>query len=245
MRTITFFVRLTQILKFFALLPGFLSFLALQSCQNDELENKAETITDIDGNHYRIVEICGQWWMAENLRTTKFNDGTKILYVTGTSEWEGLDAYHTPAFCWYNNDIANRKIYGALYSEGAVVGLNGKNVCPVGWHVADGDWFKMIKCIDPDANDYGVISLIAGNMVNETGTKHWNCSDNPSTNLTGLTLLPGGFRFINEPPFNGIGEFGSYWMRGSGKLVFHCDGLVSFSEGWDNYGLAVRCVKDE
>jgi uncharacterized protein (TIGR02145 family) len=245
MRTIILSFRLNRILTFFVVQIGFISFLALQSCQKDETDKKPETITDIDGNHYRIVEICGQWWMAENLRTTRFNDGTQILNVTVNTEWEVLGALHTPAYCWYNNDIANKNMYGALYNEGTVSGVNGKNVCPVGWHVADGDWFRMIDCLDPDANDWGMISLIAGNMVNERGTRHWDCSDNPSTNQTGLTILPGGCRFINEPQFNGIGECGIFWIRGSGKLRFYCGGLIAFSEGWDDYGLSVRCVKDE
>jgi uncharacterized protein (TIGR02145 family) len=206
---------------------------------------KSGIIADIDGNYYRTVKICGKWWMSENLRATRFNDGTEIKNVTDNSEWEGLGKYHTPAYCWYNNDVTNKNIYGALYSEGSVNRVNGKNVCPVGWHVAGNEWFTMIHCLDPDANDWGILSLVAGKLVNETGNLHWTCPDNPSTNVTGLSIIPGGSRFINDPPFNAIGQIGLYWTGANGVVRFYCEGVVSFSEGWDDYGFSVRCVKDE
>ncbi len=58
------------------LLAGFL--LLLGSCSKDEDDDKVITVTDQDGNEYCTVTIGSQVWMAENLRTTKFNDGTTI-----------------------------------------------------------------------------------------------------------------------------------------------------------------------
>lgn len=58
------------------------------------------TITDLDGNIYNIISVGTQTWMAENLKTTKFNDGSSIPEVTNGTTWQGLT---TPGYCWYNN----------------------------------------------------------------------------------------------------------------------------------------------
>jgi hypothetical protein len=90
---------------------------------------QAQTVKDIDANVYKTVNIGKQVWMAENLKTTKYNDGSTIPLVTENTAWESLT---TPAYCWYNNDIANKEVYGALYNLYAVI---TNKLCPIGWHV--------------------------------------------------------------------------------------------------------------
>jgi hypothetical protein len=95
------------------------------SCKKSDNSNNpvpGVTVTDIDGNVYHTVTIGTQVWMVENLKTTKYNDGTAIPLVTDGTVW-GSDT--TPAYCWYNNDEGTfKKIYGALYNWFAV--NNGK-----------------------------------------------------------------------------------------------------------------------
>jgi hypothetical protein len=73
---------------------------------------ESEPVTDYDGNTYKTVKIGNQIWMAENLKTTRHNDGQQVPYVTDNVAWDNLQ---TPGYCFYNNDSANFESYDALY----------------------------------------------------------------------------------------------------------------------------------
>lgn len=64
------------------------------------------TLTDADGNIYTTVTIGTQTWTVENLRTTKFNDGTSIPNVSDSIEWSGLYSTTSPGYCYYNNSTS-------------------------------------------------------------------------------------------------------------------------------------------
>jgi uncharacterized protein (TIGR02145 family) len=87
--------------------------------------------------------------MAENLRTTKLNDGTIIPNLSDDSIWVKLQ---TAGLCWYNNDSARfQKFYGPLYNFYAV---NTSQLCPIGWHVPDKS-FSM-SCYDTHLNRFEI-----------------------------------------------------------------------------------------
>ena len=93
-------------------------------------DNPPDPVTDIEGNSYKTVRIGEQVWMAENLTTSTFSDGTEIPDVTDAGSWYELTI---PGFCWYDNDeAANKETYGALYNYYSVI---SGNLCPAGWHV--------------------------------------------------------------------------------------------------------------
>ncbi len=97
-------------------------------------------MVDIEGNVYRTVKIGNQTWMAENLRTTKYNDGQDIPLVAGSYAWGSLT---TPGYCWLNNDQTNKNIYGALYNWYAA---DADKLAPTGWHVPDNeDWAVLVS----------------------------------------------------------------------------------------------------
>jgi hypothetical protein len=74
-------------------------------------------ITDPDGNIYTTITIGTQVWMKENLKTTKFNDGTAIPNITDNIAWATLT---TGAYSDYNNTPSNSTTYGRLYNWYAV-----------------------------------------------------------------------------------------------------------------------------
>jgi len=195
------------------------------------------TMTDIDGNTYKTVTIGTQTWMAENLKVTKYNDGTAIPNVTDETAWSSLT---TGAYCNYNNDPSTAATYGRLYNWYAV---NTGKLCPTGWHVpTDAEWETL--------REYLGGYEVAGGKLKETGTTHWNSPNEGATNASGFTALPGGGRY-NDGTFDYIGDNGIWWSS--------TEGSTSYALGWylnyNNYnltynnsskvdGFSVRCVRD-
>ncbi len=106
----------------------------IMGCHKESAESDV-TVNDIDGNTYNKVRIGSQIWMGENLKTTRLNDGMEVPNVTDTLAWSEMKGM---GYCWYNNDVANKNIYGALYNWFTV---NTSQLCPAGWHVpTDADW---------------------------------------------------------------------------------------------------------
>ena len=119
-----------------------------------------DSISDIDGNTYKTIQIGTQTWMAENLKTTKYNDNSIIPLFTKYSDWHTM---HNPGFGWYNNDSSAFKDYGALYNYYTV--MTGK-LCPAGWHVStDADWATLTNFLGGED--------IAGGKLKEIDTLHW------------------------------------------------------------------------
>jgi len=206
------------------------------SCQKDE--NAPEAITDKDGNVYTSVTIGTQVWMVENLKTTKFNDGTAIPLVTDNTAWKNLV---TPGYCWYNNDAATYKeAYGALYNWYAV---NTGKLCPSGWHVPTvAEWETL--------TDYLGTYVVAGGKLKETGNTHWNAPNAGASNESGFTALPGGDRSSNGA-YDGIGGYGTWWSstedsntEAKFEQILSGFGGVYRDDYAKQNGFSVRCLQD-
>ncbi|HLP74507.1 MAG TPA: fibrobacter succinogenes major paralogous domain-containing protein [Bacteroidales bacterium] len=203
---------------------------------------KVSSVSDIDGNDYRTVRIGDQWWMAENLKTTRFNDGTSIPAVEGNQEWLNTAADHLPAFSWYENNSAYKSTYGALYNWAAA---GNDKLCPTGWRLPESsDIYELSLYIDPESQ-YGYYSAIAGGALKEKGTEHWNSPNEGATDKYAFTALPGGNRNV-EGAFVNLGTAGSWWSdNGLASYNMSSDNAgLSFSEGGNEYGRSVRCVKE-
>jgi uncharacterized protein (TIGR02145 family) len=200
--------------------------------------------TDADSNYYPTVEIGTQIFMAVNLETTHYSDGTPIPLVTENESWFGLTS---PAYCWYDNDSATYKdLYGALYNWWATDTLSnsGKNICPSGWHVpSDAEWTVLANYLGGEN--------IAGNKLKETGTMHWNSPNTGATNETGFTMPGTGWRYGNGE-FHDIGIYNCLWSTTGNndeqayyrELDYNQSYFLKYP-WYKRCGFSVRCVKDE
>ena len=197
-------------------------------------------VQDIDGNTYEVVQIGDQLWMAENLKVTHYRNGDPILSGLAQAEWSQQT---TGAFCYYDNDIRNADIYGAMYNGYAL--SDSRNVAPYGWHVAsDAEWMEMI-------NAFGGYE-VAGHHLRTTGSQYWNSPNEGATNASGFSALPGGYRGTPNGYFGAEGLSCAFWsttqqspshptMRfliDSGSAYVHRNSYSTAS------GYSVRCIKD-
>ena len=208
-------------------------------------------ITDRDGNHYNVVKIGNQVWMAENLKTTHYSNGTAIPLVNNNSSWDALTATDK-AYCWYNDDIANKAIYGALYTWAAA--MNGaastttnpsgiQGVCPTGWHLpSDAEWTTLTTYLGGES--------VAGGKLKETGTTHWNSPNTGATNETGFTALPGGYRGLGGT-FDSYGYYGYWWAAAELDATYawyrnlnYWNSNLDRDSSYKKDGFSVRCLRD-
>ena len=97
-------------------------------------------VFDVDGNGYTTVTIGTQEWLVQNLKVTKYKDGSEIPTGYSGSDWGSLS---TGAYAVYEDDPTNADIYGNLYNWYAVDDIRG--ICPIGWHVPSDDEFMELE----------------------------------------------------------------------------------------------------
>lgn len=195
-------------------------------------------ITDIDGNTYKIIKIGDQWWMAENLKVTRYRNGEAIPHVTDDSQWANLS---TGAYCNYGNNTNNATTYGRLYNWYAVI--DGRKIAPAGWHVpTDQEWETLVNYLGG--------SGVAGGKMKEAGTAHWSSPNTGGTNESGLSARPGGRRYYGGY-YEYMGVYAYFWsssvtvsnyawaryLHFNHPLVYRCNIGTE-------YGFSVRCVRD-
>lgn len=198
------------------------------------------SLIDYDNNEYDFVRIGNQIWMAENLKTTHYADGTAIDLVENSSSWDDYVLLNSPAMCYYNNNASNEAdTYGALYTWVAA-----RMACPDDWHLpSDAEWTELIDYL-------GGIS-VAGGKMKEPGFTHWESPNTGATNESGFNAFPGGRRnddgifnfFSTNAYFWGDTEF--YGHQIVYIILYNDDSEVSYSTiYYTDYGFSVRCLKD-
>ena len=214
--------------------------IAIPTSQIDSLTfyrpNSTPSITDADGNVYISVTIGAQEWMSENLRTSKYSDGTSIPNVTDGGQWANLS---TGAWCHYDNDSSQyESMYGKLYNWYAV---NTSKLCPTGWHVpTDAEWTELTDYLA--ANGHSGTALKA--------TSGWSSGN--GTDDYGWLGLPGGGRSSYNGDFYDIGYGGAWWSSSQNDAGYAWDrsltndgsGNVGRSYYYKRNGFSVRCLRD-
>ncbi len=201
-----------------------------------------QNITDGEGNSYKTVYIGTQEWMAENLKVSKYNDGTAIPNVTEKTQWASNT---TGAWCYYNNDISNNDKFGKLYNWYAVsITTNGnKNVCPTGWHVpTDAEWTVLINYLGGQN--------FAGGKMKEVGITNWKSPNDGATNSSLFSALPAGTRY-DVGDFSFFGSNGYWWSSSEyntttawNRNIYYSYYTATRSINAKEFGFSVRCIKD-
>ena len=202
---------------------------------------------DIDGNVYKSVYIGNQLWQAENLKTTKFNDGTVIPEVENQKDW--FKNFSTnisqPMLSTYNNDHSFVSKNGMLYNWYVIdAATNGsKNVCPRGWHVpTDTEWSVL--------EEYLGGAERAGGKMKEVGSLDWVNPNTSATNESLLSALPSGYRLYNGN-YAYMGNYGFYWTATENgtshayfRYLYNETSRIIKNSIYKSSGFSIRCLKD-
>lgn len=207
-------------------------------CSKDDEEDVTLPATDIDGNVYNTIKIGKQIWFAQNLKTTRYNDGTPILYVPAKNEWAALK---TGGYCWYDNNITYKETFGALYNWNTVA---SDKLCPAGWHVpSDEEWNILAESLGGEG--------VAGGKLKSTDKAYWKEPNTGASDKLKYTALPGGCRIFDGSFYN-IYLRGIWWSSTESlenvsitrELDYEYRALLrrSFDK---TGGVSVRCIKDQ
>ena len=216
------------------------------------------TVKDYDGNSYATVQIGSQCWMKENLKTTKYADGTSIS--RGSS-----DSYDVAYWYYPNNKSSKKATYGLLYNWKAVMrnsssssanpsGVQG--ICPDGWHVpSDAEWTQLTNYVSSQSENVcgNDEDYIAKALASTTGWSHSsdNCDvgNRPSSNnATGFSAVPaGGYYGI----YNYFGYNANFWSATENfssyaysRHIYYSNANVYRYYYSKDYGFSVRCLRN-
>ena len=215
-------------------------------------------VDDIDSNYYKTIKIGNQVWMAENLKTTRYSDGTIISQINDKTDWSNTSTDSTPAWVWYDTTSTYDNLFGKLYNWYVVDSLSngGRNVCPEGWKVPSvSDWNILTDFLtnnyyghEGSGNDIAssmaskslwTSNAVSGTVGNDTGRN----------NLSGFSAVPSGRRaqdgdfeqILNHTEFWSSEENSSslaFW-RGFGYLMSTVNSAAAFKPS----GFPIRCLR--
>ena len=238
-----------------------LDIVQIVNCILIECWSNSEICQDFDGNIYETTQIGEQIWMAENLKTTHYNNGDEIIFINSSDLW---DSYDTGHYAVYNNDLSNVNLYGYLYNWTASTDPRG--VCPEGYHVpSDEEWSQLILYLDSSTNPFAenhdeIHSSLAGGFLKSTGTVEaqdglWISPNTGANNDSGFSALPAGL--TNDETGNNdlmgyyLGYLAWFWTsteidsdKAWSRELFWVGSDIHRHSITKNYGISIRCISD-
>jgi len=213
---------------------------------------------DGDNNYYPVVQIGTQLWMAENLKTTKYQN---VESIGTTNPYDkDISIEIEPKYQWaYAGNESNVAAYGRLYTWYAVT--DSRKICPTGWHMpSDDEWTTLENYLI--INGFNYDGTTTGNNIAKSlaSTALWISSstagavgnaDYPAKrDATGFTALPGGVRGYSGS-FSFLGSVLYLWSATENNATYASHYLLNYNISYvykgitfKKYGLSVRCVKD-
>jgi len=185
------------------------------------------------------INIGNQIWQTKNLNTNYYLNGDVIPEVSDNKNWVKLK---TGAWCYYNNDTKNGKIYGKLYNAYAF--MDPRGIAPNAYHIPTTKEFEELL------NNWDWKELL---------TQGQGEMKNVGTNKSGFSALFAGERFFGSK-FTMLGQTAAFWCSDfhypliSGVPSSYPDGkkdvrIYIKSKGvyWRAYtaGTSIRCIKDK
>ena len=189
-----------------------------------------------EGKTYNTIQIGSRCWLKENLNVGVRIDG---------SQWQS-DNSIIEKHC-YNNLESNCDIYGGLYqwpeAMQYVETQGAQGICPNGWHIPTrSEWSQLRSTIGGDS--------LAGGLLKEEGTQHWDPPNTGATNETGFTALGCGFKYTTGP-FSNLKVHFKVWSSTlkEPSVTWHRyinNVSKEFYESYNNIysSFSIRCIKD-
>lgn len=194
-------------------------------------------VVDVDGNVYNTITIGTQVWLRENLRTSRYSDGTSIPEKNMNTDWINP----SPAVSSYENNRKLDDVQGKVYNWYAMdlASTGGRNVCPSGWHVPfNHEVITMNTFLGSNAAD----------KMREVGNASWSFGNEDATNESGFTGLQAGVRF-EDGNFRDL-LVAAFWTQSEDSIedgrsfILNDTHIIDFSHSPKESGFGVRCIQD-
>ncbi len=230
------------------------------------------TVDDTDGNTYSTVKIGDQCWMGENMRTTKYPDGSSITKGPSANKiagWNTDRSYYScpPNISQSGEDCAavgGAEKLGMLYQwlaamNGSTITAGAQGICPSGWHIPTHDEFTTLErevctsgtCITDFPFNTTATELRGtdeGTKLKSGGTSGFECL------LAGYRDADGGYcgrALAKSPDADGLwSPLAGLWSSTSAgsdawlRDLFLHDATVGRGTDGKANGYSVRCLKD-
>ena len=236
--------------RIYLLATSILIVVGIMSCTKEEVATSTPeygSMTDVQGNTYKTVKIGNQWWMAENLKVTVFNDKTPINAIAenaADSIWENTSK---AAYCIYDSTL------GALYNWNVI--NNIKIVAPKGWHIpSDDEWKTLEKTLGMETTELEKTAWRGTNEADKLLAKNNAPTENElyafGTNTSGFSGLFAGCRLFSGA-INQEKNTAFWWTStpstGNEAWYRYIDAKqkkIFRQHTYTNYGFSIRCIKD-